>query len=450
MRRRIHLAFCCLLLSMLLHANAIQQEPPPRAYGNDAVLAQDADGAMATLSALTNDDNPAETRSLCGSRSCGKTNCSACTPKNDCCTKLQCRRIITTLDVVESKVCLLTECEPIPLSPSDVVNGTLTINQPGFYCLCCDIGTTSNNVLISIAASQVTLDMNCHQLTGRILIDDQDDVFVTNGVIDANDTAAVGVEILNASNNIHLSELTVRNATGIGINAISVTDLFVSNVLVEDNGSVGLFVRSSENAFISNSVFFNNERGLRVGSTSSTNVVVENCQSISNSETGFSIISGSQRIYFYNCTALDNGSSGFEANNSQFNAFDCVADKNSVHGFDITEGFAYFERCLAQNNTENGFNVEEATVSFERCIAQNNTENGFEVGSSVAGTISQCLALRNTVNGFTDTGPSSVKYISNYAQNNDVLDYDPAIGAPFNPSLATDAGISFWYNTRNA
>ena len=107
MKKHIHLSFCCLLSNMLFHADAIQQEIPDRAPGNDAVLAQDADRAMAELSVLTQDGNPSETRSLCGSRNCGNANCCSCTQKNNGCTKSQCRTIITTSDEILTKVCAI-------------------------------------------------------------------------------------------------------------------------------------------------------------------------------------------------------------------------------------------------------------------------------------------------------------------------------------------------------
>ncbi len=412
MKKHIHLAFCCLLSSMLFQAHAMQQ--------NDLTVGQDAGREMAELSALTHDDDAAETRSLCGSRKCGKANCgkkdSCCEPKNNCCTKLQCRQMIATLDIVESKVCLLTECTPIPIS------APTTIMNPGLYCLTNDI--TGD---ITVNANDVTIDMNCHQLTGNLTISaGNENVSVFNGIIDQEDTGAECVTISMGANNIDLSELTLKNATGNGLAVTNAMNIFISNLLIEECQNGCELLSSCTNVFVTDTVFDNNN-SIGFNNNDAIDVVLTNCHAINNGDTGFSAGTG-ERVYFFNCIAIANMATGFVGSSAgTCKAVECVADNNVVNGFFTNIGTAYFERCLAKNNGGDGFTG----------------------GSATDGTVNQCVALNNTGNGFAD-GVSAIQYISNYAQDNTNANYDPAVGSPFNPFLTTDAGITYWYNTEPA
>ncbi len=419
MKKQIHLAFCCLLSSMFFQANAMQQ--------NDTLIGQDAERELAALSALTHDDDAAETRRSCGSRS-SKSKCGGCQPKDNCCTKLQCREIISTLNVVESKVCLLTECEPIPLSQSDVVDGFLTIDNPGLYSLCQNITATVN-----IAASQVTLDLNCHQVTGEVSIPENayEDIMLTNGIIDGNNSHPNGVNIGRGTDNVELSHLTIKQATSNGIVTTQDTsNLVISNALIEGCGGSALQLAAVQNVLVTDSIFFNNGNGL-VSSSGNNNIVFRNCHAINNTGVGFNTNNAGRQIYFFNCSARRNSAGGFR---SHFTAFNCIAEGNGGFGFRLTADDNLSRPSYLQN-----------------CIAQNNTSGaGFLISADSTGTISQCLALNNTGNGFQHTAGSTVQYVSNYAQDNTGDNYNPTMGPPFNPFSSTAAGISFWYNTRPA
>jgi Right handed beta helix region len=425
MKKHIHLFAYFLLSSNLLDTHIMQAELAPC----DTDLSQKADIVIADIS--EHDENAAVTRSLCGSRrNCNDKKCTGCTPKNDCCTRLQCRRTISTLDIIESKVCLLTECEAIPLSQSDVVNDVLTIAQPGLYCLATDISGS-----ISIEASEVTLDLNGHTVTAGTAVttdiiqgQNVENISVQNGIVDANNSASLNAISFTSSANIYLSHLTIRNANLNGILATTVTHLLIEYVLSEASSVAGSRLIGCSNVLISDSTFSDNTRGLLLNGNTSTAVIVTNCHFINNSVRGVDVQKNSI-ISLYSCIAAGNKNGGF-LSFGNMDAFDCVADNNKTFGF------------------LGSIEDRTTTLVFERCVASNNIGQGFVAEQGTSGVMSQCIAFNNTNNGFIDQG-SSVQYTANYATGNSTNDYNPNAGPPFNPFLATDAGISFWYNTQS-
>lgn len=94
------------------------------------------------------------------------------------------KRIAETVDIIQSKVCLLESvmdvienCSPIPITSADIISGIITISTAGSYCLAEDLTAT-----LTITADCVSVDLNNHCLTGVVSIS-SDDTEVKNGRI---------------------------------------------------------------------------------------------------------------------------------------------------------------------------------------------------------------------------------------------------------------------------
>ncbi len=117
-------------------------------------------------------------------------------------------------EVISSKTDILvdyTGCESIPLrSPEDIVDGVITLNKSGNYCLAMDMAAT-----VSITAPNVCLDLNCRELTGSIIIS-AEAVTVKDGTVTApaplnnTDAEQAAITITAAGTRTQLQNLTVE------------------------------------------------------------------------------------------------------------------------------------------------------------------------------------------------------------------------------------------------
>lgn len=133
-----------------------------------------------------------------------------------------------------------TLCNPIPLSQSDVVAGSITLNIPGSsYCLA---QTMTANIVIQ--AANVVLDLNDHVLIGVVSVN-ANEAIIRNGTIsapapvDSTDvltpaiTIASGVQKTQLINAIlQCQDTTLGDVNGRGVLANSGIDTYVKECLI--------------------------------------------------------------------------------------------------------------------------------------------------------------------------------------------------------------------------
>ncbi len=343
-----------------------------------------------------------------------------------------------------------------------------SISEPGNYYLGFDVPDGG----VTINADRVTLNLNGHTVR-NILISGHQDITLTNGTVEASSLASGSAICISGSDNVHLSNLTVRNAgasvtgytNGIGILEKS-TDIFLSQILMENNTSAGCRIQGSAissdaggtGVFISDCVFHQNGTASnatagsdlgRVGlliSKSNTEVLVRRCLANANKQHGFFVRVNCEMIYFFDCIASENGVSGGDGNGfygSQgssppigpvtYVALKCISESNKSHGFAADSGVSFI---------------------FENCVTVNNQKNGFDTRGDTLGLVKECTALRNLACGFNNDGSSSdsnqpVTYVANYAAQNRIpycLKGKVHTKFPYCTRLATDTEANFWRN----
>jgi FOG: WD40 repeat len=263
--------------------------------------------------------------------------------------------IDSQIDVVESKIDKLICPAPTPISTAQ------TISTSGSYILCNNITGT-----ITIAASNVALDLNNYKISNGIVVNGGlDQITMRNGVVEGTTN---GILVNGGSRNITIENITVKNASlGSGIKFTNVTDATIDGCTLTSN-STGLQLNNSHKISVNNTV--------------------ANC----NSHAGFDLISSTTNT-FIDCKALSTG----QGNTVQFN--------NEVAGFVSLNGYGnIFERCIANstqalsttdsNSLIAGFALRgnEGCSKIIECEAANSTSspNGYTIpyGILLEGTIS--------------------------------------------------------------
>ncbi len=251
-----------------------------------------------------------------------------------CCATLNSKLdgIDSQLDFVESKVDALCH--------ATMITGPTTITQEGTYCL----GNTINGA-ITIAASNVNLDLNNRRVTQGITVNSSlDQVTIENGTVEGSANAIL---VNGGATNITIEDVTVKNAIR-GINFQNVTDAVINNCEMVLN-TTGIELDNSHNITIQNCVASRN-RSAGYSFVSSTTNSVENCKALS---------TGAGNTDITNATVC-----GFVSLNGYGNIFEqCIAnstqaltttDQNSlVAGFALrgTEGATKIINCEATNST---------------------------------------------------------------------------------------------------
>ncbi len=312
-----------------------------------------------------------------------------------------------------------------------------TISESGSYYLGFDV--TGD---IAITASDVTLDLNGHLVTGSISVSmTLSNVAIMNGFVTVT---AVGtpISVATGCNNLHLSNITIRQA-GL-INGITITD--GTNVMIKEvvclssatTTGVGLMLTGCSGVMVSNCLFNGWSNGFVV-TGASDNIVLTECSSNNNNLNGFQVAGGTE-ITFLNCIAFSNASgndgAGFRltGDNAQCQAFNCIADNNeSVMGL----AWGYFAE-----------GVTDGHMHLTECLAYKN-RSGFAISNINENVVQECVAIENLTDGFTDFGASDLAhYVANYSDANPT-NYSPA-GTPFVSISANDLTApraQFWRNT---
>lgn len=291
------------------------------------------------------------------------------------------------------------------------------INQGGLYKLGDFLNSSTNSgTIISITASNVTLDLNNYivqqinnatQVDGITIAAGLSNITIMNGTI-AN-TSQNGVVIQSGCSNIYLKNLIIQNCAVKGISATGFTNLQITDCIingcafnnpVSGTGPYGIelagngiqgFLKRLILKNLGNSA--NNLTGIYIDSTicEFSNIIIENC--LSNNFNGFELASNRGACCFKNCYV--------QSSTSQitFNAFQLDGSNNSN----------IFEKCICMNNqvtntttsgTLIGFNLSSSNQNlFKNCVLHSNTATNiynFNSNLSHQNILIDCIAQNNT------------------------------------------------------
>ncbi len=287
---------------------------------------------------------------------------------------------------------------------------------------------------VTISGSNITLNLNGHQIGGLTIGSNSDlsNIRVSNGII--SDTVSIGTLLGPDTNNVHLTDLVVHNATGNGIDILSASEVFISRVLVTgaagDGISTGNFNRR---IFITDSAFTAcGRRGIDIR-TGAAEVIVRDTQSYNNMENGAFVTPTAQRIYFIRFIASENSLDGING---------------TVNPEALDTNFACID-CIFENNGRDGINPTRTRFILKGCVAENNGQDGFTSDRALEGIMTQCVALNNVRNGLQDNdgGLTNCRYTNNYAYNNTGGNYDPSGDvAPFRVLEYNNDSAQYWRN----
>ena len=245
------------------------------------------------------------------------------------------------------------------VTPGDLPGFPVSITQPGSYKLSTNL--TGNNTslgIISVEASNVTLDLNGFTITGP----GRDGVFMKSTLQHSN------ITVLNGSiSGMSRDGILLVNFIGPGIAAQ------IDRVKSSHNGRIGIWV--GENSTVANSTAgYNGTTGIQSGedNTVKNNIVYNNGSAGIFAEKG-NIIKGN--------TARNNQESGIHARNNS------VITHNTSTG-NQTSGILADTGCTLSFNTATinniGFNVARGSTIISN-TARNNANYGLQHNTSFAG-----------------------------------------------------------------
>lgn len=329
-----------------------------------------------------------------------------------------------------------------------------TINAPGVYYVC-DSFTYSGAVpAITIASSDVTLNLNdntIHALGSPAQVIDvtnMSNVAIKNGTIIPN-VEAIRVD---TSFDVRIHNIVVKNAADSAI-VLSNSDKIVAEqcTMYGWNGnSTSFFINpghimvtgNTSNVYVHNcKSYFPFFRSYSVDTTGTGTIIFEHCtseaavsfsvQGVGTSlvtlknciahgqqlgfDNGFVVmtdISGiNHTVIFDSCTAVNFGGEGFTLPDSgpslgtitPVTYINCYASTNRT-GFAIaSQGRKpLLVDCTSSNNTFTGFTAGAQNVNFEHCIATENGTHGFDIQQLLSNqaTLRDCVASKNSADGF--------------------------------------------------
>lgn len=210
-----------------------------------------------------------------------------------------------------------------------------------------------------------------------------------------------------SSSNFSIKGIRLEDVRGDAIyvgGAVSCENFTIDKVVTERAFRQGLAVTHGRYGTITNS-HFNNAAGINPqgGLDLEANagqvveyITVENCHASGNLQNGL-IAPVAQNCVFIDCTATDNGGTGFGS----------ATASNNIR----------FIRCTATNNGETGFNMDGDYTIAENCKAVNNTGGGFR---SLVGTGTEVISSKANNNGFRGISidTSNSKVVGNSAIGN--------------------------------
>lgn len=116
--------------------------------------------------------------------------------------------ISSQLDVIESKIDALSACDPTPISSDDVVGGTITIDMSGNYCL-----TENVTADIIITGTCVSLDLNNRCVTGIVSLCTNDTELMNGNLTPPAPatTPNAAVTVTSGSDRAHIHDVNIHN-----------------------------------------------------------------------------------------------------------------------------------------------------------------------------------------------------------------------------------------------
>lgn len=181
------------------------------------------------------------------------------------------------------------------------------IAQAGSYQLVSDVSSN-----ITIAASDVQLDLNGQSAAGIVINNSLSNVSVRNGTVNA--TGSNGITVGSGCSSIVITDINVRSASTCGILFTQVFDSVIKNCEMTQNGT-----------------------GINLSSC--RNIVIENSNALHCTRAGFSLLT-STTCALIGCKAISTGDGNTQVINT------------SVTGFNSIGGYGnIFQRCIA-NSTQ--------------------------------------------------------------------------------------------------
>jgi hypothetical protein len=264
-----------------------------------------------------------------------------------------------SLDCMAQSCCKCTVINTLPYR----------IDTPGVYCVSGNLTGASGSAGISVTVSDVTIDLCGFTLTG------------VSGSFD-------GIEVSSGLSNITITNGTLRNWDGAGVNAL-VEKVRLDRVNACENGG----------------------DGIRAGAYS----IITQCRAIDNGVRGILAMQGS---------TIDN----------------CIVKGSSGHALQTGGGSCEIFNSICESNLGNGFFSNVSGNNFVNCTAVNNGLTGFTVGSG--GTMRGCSAVGNGSDGIRGDGRSTiVDTTANGNGANGIQVYDQSTVRGCTVTANQDAGI---------
>lgn len=277
------------------------------------------------------------------------------------------------------------------------------INQPGSYYLTANVAGVSGKNGITIASSNVTLDLNGFtlqgvpgSLAGVRVNGTYNNITVRNGTVSAWGGNGVDAYSVGSPRNVVVEHLTVSANGAYGIRALGSS--VVRDCLSHNNLSVGIF---SNGGVISRCVSSDNGAAGIVANYS----VVRDCH-VANCMGGidatFCVVA--------DCQIYSSGKDGIDAVNSVVR--DCQVQSSGAYGIYAAPGTV--SGCFVQNSVKSGI-----YVNLPGCQISSNTCNGNNTSGGVtdAGIYIDDSNNRVEDNHVTGSGHAGIQVDSGYANN---------------------------------
>ncbi|MFO0984984.1 MAG: right-handed parallel beta-helix repeat-containing protein [Planctomycetota bacterium] len=294
---------------------------------------------------------------------------------------------------------------PIPSLP-------FTISRSGSYYLRSDLTGIAGSHGITIAADQVTIDLNGFTLHG------------VPGSLD-------GIHVNGARRSLEVRNGCVQGFGGSGVDTFTATTTTFDGLRAHGNGAAGL--RGGASHKIQRCMA---EANALVGISGIESTLIEDCVALANGQTGIRAFPACSIIHctsqnneldgidalgvLIGCTAKQNGRYGISTGGdtvvsdcsstaNQIGVFvgssgptirNTNADANLGAGIYVGGGAATIANCYMQGNSGNGIYCNSAST-ISGCTALGNFANGIEAYNSL---ISQCAASGNTLDGIRGGG----------------------------------------------
>lgn len=274
-----------------------------------------------------------------------------------------------TLDQVEART---------PLSSIPFV-----ISSPGSYYLTTNLTGTSGQSGFTIAADNVTLDLNGFTLTGS--------------------GSQSGILVSGARRNLTVMNGTLQNWTQRGVFATNATGSTFARLRLLNNPAHGMWV--GRNNVVKECVATANTVGIETG----PGCVVTDCNIFQNNGCGLRVAVGSR-------------------------VAQCNTVSNLFYGI-ITTGHAQVSQCVVQGNDVGGVSIDSGEVSD--CLVSRNLGNGVEV--YIQGEVRQCTVIGNTNHGVFANNTAAVL--------NNTLQANGTVGSPNSAGIIAGNSVRIEGNT---